>query len=521
MAEIKITETAKFIQHHLPGLDAGEYGITVSHEFKGPEAKIPGGSDPTDSLTYKFAVKGPRFLFQDPNVVKSVYPPKNAKGEFSNVLPHVVLENETLPWIRVPTTTANNTNINKEFFEDNENKKHDLDVPVWMAVLLLTEDDFKPTVNYPGTETVLEMEVKSKTIADVFPGSGETFISPVSSTGETADNLPPWEEPTTACQVVDIPIAAFKGIAPSLADLFMMGNVRKVDMTKKPIAPGIEIEPEGTFSIVTGNRIPATGKRHLAVLVSLENMQDYLPDWEGNPPSGIPETALFARLPVFHQWNFISTGDPFDFEHLLESLNDRASNGKPKMPGPLPQPELRLYPQAGKKTTNSSPGEQAISMGYVPLKHITRNARTTASWYRGPFIPFALTGENNTVHPFNSDGSNSIQDADALVRLNPETGLFDTSYAAAWQIGRLLALQDKDFSTTLYQWKRGMTDNLIRLLEDNVIDDSFEEIMALLEQLGVDITKNRGLDEQGDQADDTPRDQLYTAALGLLANKAK
>ena len=32
--------------------------------------------------------------------------------------------------------------------------------------------------------------------------------------------------------------------------------------------------------------------------------------------------------------------------------------------------------------------------------------------------------------------------------------MFDVSYAAAWELGRLLALQDKDFSTGLYQWKR-------------------------------------------------------------------
>jgi len=44
--------------------------------------------------------------------------------------------------------------------------------------------------------------------------------------------------------------------------------------------------------------------------------------------------------------------------------------------------------------------------------------------------------------------------ADALVRYNPALGLFDISYAAAWELGRLLALQSKQFSTNLYLWKR-------------------------------------------------------------------
>jgi len=32
--------------------------------------------------------------------------------------------------------------------------------------------------------------------------------------------------------------------------------------------------------------------------------------------------------------------------------------------------------------------------------------------------------------------------------------MLDASYAAAWELGRLLALQDKSFSTSLYRWKR-------------------------------------------------------------------
>jgi hypothetical protein len=40
------------------------------------------------------------------------------------------------------------------------------------------------------------------------------------------------------------------------------------------------------------------------------------------------------------------------------------------------------------------------------------------------------------------------------VRYDPAIGMFDVSYAAAWELGRLLSLQSKSFSTSLYQWKR-------------------------------------------------------------------
>jgi hypothetical protein len=46
--------------------------------------------------------------------------------------------------------------------------------------------------------------------------------------------------------------------------------------------------------------------------------------------------------------------------------------------------------------------------------------------------------------------------ADAASAYDPDTGLFDISYAAAWQLGRMLALGSKSFSVALHNWRRGM-----------------------------------------------------------------
>ncbi|QLQ31706.1 MAG: hypothetical protein HZT40_08995 [Candidatus Thiothrix singaporensis] len=44
--------------------------------------------------------------------------------------------------------------------------------------------------------------------------------------------------------------------------------------------------------------------------------------------------------------------------------------------------------------------------------------------------------------------------ADELLGFHEDIGVFDTSYAAAWELGRLLALRSKTFATGLYNWKR-------------------------------------------------------------------
>ncbi|MEM9687701.1 MAG: hypothetical protein AAF934_12395, partial [Bacteroidota bacterium] len=101
---------------------------------------------------------------------------------------------------------------------------------------------------------------------------------------------------------------------------------------------------------------------------------------------------------------------------------------------------LRL-PDLTNDTENINPYLQS---GFYPLPHKLRGGGQTVSWYHGPLSP-----QSNTESlSFPAKGS------DALLRYYEATGLFDVSYAAAWELGRLLALQNTRFSTELYQWKR-------------------------------------------------------------------
>lgn len=91
--------------------------------------------------------------------------------------------------------------------------------------------------------------------------------------------------------------------------------------------------------------------------------------------------------------------------------------------------------------------EKFLRLGFVPVRHRLRSRGKTISWYRGPFVPFA-------PEPFDPAAQLNVTNADELVRYQQSNGMFEVSYAAAWELGRLLALCSKKISTALFNWKR-------------------------------------------------------------------
>jgi hypothetical protein len=110
-------------------------------------------------------------------------------------------------------------------------------------------------------------------------------------------------------------------------------------------------------------------------------------------------------------------------------------------------------------------------MGYTALLHQTRDGGKTVSWYRGPLLPARVATD---VLP------DTLSSADAATRYDPASGMFDLSYAGAWQIGRLLAIQDTRFSTLLCNWRRGNLRDAVARMESLVIQQSLDDIQRQL-----------------------------------------
>ena len=213
--------------------------------------------------------------------------------------------------------------------------------------------------------------------------------------------------------VIDVKKSVLQDIMPAPRDLPFLAHVRQTkDAEGKPDAEA--------RAVVIGHRLPRRGALSAVHLVSIEGR--YKSD--GFDYQGAGDEDLI-RLISLKSWRFACADEVRSFKGLLVNLNQ--------------EPSVLRLPRSP-----SPDAERRLAQGYVPLPHRMRQGEQTVSWYRGPLVPF-----ENPVEP-----SLPARSADELARYDTEVGLFDVSYAAAWELGRLLALQNKRFSVGPYHWKR-------------------------------------------------------------------
>lgn len=458
------TEFVTFLQHQLPGLEDGSYQLTVSQHVNDSAGQPISGQ--ALSRAYTFAVTGDRFRLSNPAAtVASTFPASNATGEFTTVLPHVVFTAPSFPWARYPTKAP------PPLPAPGEDAK--TDVPTWLAVLVLDEDD---ATAFPG----LTLNPVTRVLGDLLPAelysgstlaanysyfssevpAGKPVADPVQATGKL---LEAGEAVTDPVQAIDIPLRLFADIAPTLADLSVTAHVRQVSVENKPMTLGDTppADPIGTFAIVIGNRLPQPDKQSHAYLVSLEALQDYLPATGdgGTTANAKLDMSRSLRLAVLSHWTFSTKGETAAFTGLLEALNERGAGA-----GDAANTNLRLS-----VTGATPPVSTALAAGYAPLDHGLRTGEATVSWYRGPLSP---------VNRARAASALPISSPDQALVFDPTTGMLDASLAAAWTIGRLLALQDPSYAASLYSWKKGQVQSVVDAVERKIIDDAFAGLIA-------------------------------------------
>lgn len=370
---------------------------------------VTGVTDDSDlpSVTKQVSVAGPRFSL-DPSLIYGEFPPKNSQGHYDSSLPHVVISRKTLPWERT--------------IDDQVPAPYNPDDPStvptpWLALLSFSDEE-------------------SSKISKLTPVQLSQLNSPASGIFFPQLTLDSFEKTTDYCQVINVDIDLFTTVAPKLTDLPYLVHARYSDNTNKATTNS---SSDGYYSVVIGNRFPLsskTGTKNTMYLVSLEGYQDHLPGGTGSL-----STYEQVQLVVLYSWSYTDQTDPYDFSTLARDLDIQ----------PLSLP----YEDVSQAQVKS-----AFELGYTALNHMNRVGEKSISWYRGPCLPQQTANElEGIVYP----------NSDAPLRYDPVTGMFDVSYAAAWQLGQLLAIQNKGFATALFQERVNERRNAIQEVNNDLL----------------------------------------------------
>jgi len=95
------------------------------------------------------------------------------------------------------------------------------------------------------------------------------------------------------------------------------------------------------------------------------------------------------------------------------------------------------------------PTPELAETGHVGLQHQTRRGDTVEAWYRGPDSPHPTTREEP-----DGDGHLPLAHTSDQLRMVVPDGREDVSLAAAFEIGRLLALSQPAVVDALLRWRR-------------------------------------------------------------------
>ena len=472
-----------FILHDAvrPAVPDGAYTLSVTQRLDPPGQSV-------DPLTKYLAVSGPRFTLP-PDQPLSFFPPENATGAFSTRLPQIVLRRRTLPWER--------------YIDQDEP-----DLP-WLALVVLADGEGQLTTGQPVDTTGLPdpdlrdsdtrdvLTVTERVISQVFPSKqdlpwlchvrevdlSDTELALGDDDGwlavVLANRLPQPGVHYTACLVsleghggdlpaVEPPVNHFTGTAVYTQAEVNAAAVRQrqsetfVDRTFSaaaeadaagpaaagPVtlvgAPRPATKPPVTRDAWSAPALPGavvTGQQAGSVVKGLVTGATSVTGLSVNQVF-IDPGARLVQFTVLKHWSF-TCGDGGDFESLVRGLDDGMLG---TLPPPGPPPTTAGTPPGAPGTR---PDPVVTDTGHVQTAAVSRRGDPGRAWYRGPFTPRQIL----RAQPDESGVLPLLHAADQARRVGPD-GIEDLSLAAAFEIGRLLAVAQPAVVAGLLGWRQ-------------------------------------------------------------------
>lgn len=494
MAETTVT-TMNFYDNHIPSLRDGEYMVEFSQSLSLKDqttedtvtASYGAANDPNPQ-SIAFRVAGPRFLL-DNALVHTVFPPKGGKADYRGCLPSISLNRSTLPWERTALYGTTDESI------------------PWLFLLLIDESE-DANVTEKNNATLSDFK-------ELFISS-ESGTTPLSADDlaryPTKVNLLE-VDPSLIMANTPSPNTS-TGLIPNTIGALKYMNYADIKTQTTGANPPLTLAEK---AVVLGNRLPQAGHNSTVYLISLENCYTgsgdtatfqgiqsndkyifpYLHKWSFH---ALDDKLYYINTERYNKinHNFAKANPPITTVDV-SSLQDALKTSTSELLTALKNLNPPLIPVKNastqkEKTDNAAikiieqnaalPGSTFHSLlsnlsggfapfctagssgietsGTVKLTYQKANLSvpanpsldSTNSWYRGPLAAFTIDLSTFLPHfPFIGDTPAIPTSADDLLIKDTTNNTMDNSYAAAYELGRLTALDDADFSTAFFQWK--------------------------------------------------------------------
>jgi hypothetical protein len=487
--------TGQFVLHAManPPLKAGDYTLQGRQD-------VAGG--PTEPYDGHLRITSPRYSLPADQLL-STFPPANSEGAYENRLPQVVIKRRTLPWERAPApgkdatpwlalvviaegegTVSGDTPVAQCVTHGvTLTGPNDVATGTYLSVPQTVVDKVFPTEDdLPLLCHVREVDVRDTELAN---GDDDGFLAVV-----LANRLPQYDRTAdkpvryVAClinvegqlDVLPKPPPDFVGqflatdvvfdvrpLAAAVAvdtDRFVMGGVASEApqfgaSALRALAPR-EIGPGETAARAAQPSTPAAAKGTSAQWATTQAKVERAALSADREEAGrvVRDVMLEGfreqvehyvlaepvyRFPVLTHWSFTVSGSG-GFEPLMLGLDVGLLGTAPAPP--------KVAPGAPPPPPKPRPDAELSETGHVGLPHLTRRGEQVRAWYRGPLATHPTTRDEP-----DAEGRLALAHvSDQLRRVVPD-GREDLSLAAAFEIGRLLALSQPAIVRALMAWR--------------------------------------------------------------------
>ena len=494
--------------HLTPALPAGDYRFTTNQDLTatGPKGALDSGDLPVEPLTTYVRVTSPRYQLP-PDQVLSTYPPANTEGSYGARLPQIVLKRRTLPWERTVDpegeSTVDDANtpwlalvvlaegqgelvLNRPVAEcvtpgqvlsgaadvamgnylkvrrsvidsvlptqrDVPLLAHAREVDIHDTEMMMGDDDgflavvIANRLPLPGRDAeghevpatymcaLINVEGQFGELRKETPEPPEftVFIPPYYATAEVV--LTPSEGDQVAMGT-DEGVEHYNDHVDRAQGAGAAGGLRAAELSHGNAAQKISVakDSKGVSNELRAGWATGTAESDNSVYAVMASGFGTLQAGMYNAISIDPE----YRFPVLLHWSFTSVGEP-TFRTLMENLDSGLLGTQPPPPDPN-------YPRTPVRTDGLAPLE-VVETGHVGIDQRTRRGDSVRAWYRGPLLP----------HPADTTSPRLplAHAADQLRAVVPDRRE-DLSLAAAFEIGRLLALSQPSMVAALLRWRQ-------------------------------------------------------------------